>query len=610
MSKLILVVIAFLVGVSVTVIFYQNYLIDDYSIVHIPTLSFVDGGVYSGAVNDSGLAEGTGSMKWPNGSYYKGEFRNGMFHGKGKFVHTTGFIHEGDFVKGVPDGNARLSYTNSTIYEGSVKNGLLEGQGKMTYTDGSYYEGEFKHDVISGLGKWVKPNSYVYTGEVEDGSYHGKGEIVYENGNKYVGEFEKGELHGQGVYESKDGKVYSGQFSEGSFSGTGTVSDGDNGSHVGSFKDWRPEGQGVAVDKKGNQRKGNFENGYLNGKGIYIGKNGVYYEGKFEHGKYSGSGKLVDQDGNIYEGEFKYGSKHGKGTFTYKEVLDGIKTFNGRWRYDSLIEGDEQLKIYPSEEIAEFSLYNQISLLEKALDRVISGDKNQIELYTLGVAPYGSQEVFRREINFIEDYFNRVYKNKNYSVYLSNSRRAINDRPLATLTSLERSIEKIGDMMNKDQDILFLYITSHGSKDKEISFNQKGLTLPDLTAEKLNDMLEKSGIKWKVVVLSACYSGGFIDAIKDDYSIILTASAADKRSFGCDDNNQFTYFGAAFFKEGLPASTSFVDAFEKARNLIEKWEDEKDYEHSNPQIHKPQSAVNYLQKWRESQSEQQLTVRN
>ena len=65
--------------------------------------------------------------------------------------------------------------------------------------------------------------------------------------------------------------------------------------------------------------------------------------------------------------------------------------------------------------------------------------------------------------------------------------------------------------MDKDQDILFLYLTTHGSADHVLSFDQSGMDLPDLSADELGQVLDDSGIKWKVVVLSACYSGGFID---------------------------------------------------------------------------------------------------
>ena len=43
--------------------------------------------------------------------------------------------------------------------------------------------------------------------------------------------------------------------------------------------------------------------------------------------------------------------------------------------------------------------------------------------------------------------------------------------------------------------------------------------------------------------------------------MVITAARADRTSFGCADENDFTYFGRAFFNEALPASGSFFEAF-------------------------------------------------
>ncbi len=151
--------------------------------------------------------------------------------------------------------------------------------------------------------------------------------------------------------------------------------------------------------------------------------------------------------------------------------------------------------------------------------------------------------------------------------------------------------------MNPDEDILFLYITSHGSADQTIAFDQPGLSLTDLEADHLRSLLDEAAIKWRVIVLSACYSGGFIDSLKNDNTLIMTAAAADKTSFGCADNRDFTYFGEAFFKESLPQSDDFVDAFSKAQALIKEWEAREEKAHSDPQIARGEAILEQLKKW-------------
>ena len=153
--------------------------------------------------------------------------------------------------------------------------------------------------------------------------------------------------------------------------------------------------------------------------------------------------------------------------------------------------------------------------------------------------------------------------------------------------------------MDREQDILFLFMTSHGSATHELSLAQNGIDLQDLPAGELAAMLKESGIRWKVVVVSACYSGGFIDSLQDERSLIITAARRDRRSFGCADENDFTYFGRAYFKEALPSSRSFQDAFVRADALVAAWEkkDQPKEERSLPQLHSTAAINQQLQRW-------------
>ncbi|MBP0661851.1 hypothetical protein J8J07_23315, partial [Mycobacterium tuberculosis] len=78
------------------------------------------------------------------------------------------------------------------------------------------------------------------------------------------------------------------------------------------------------------------------------------------------------------------------------------------------------------------------------------------------------------------------------------------------------------------------------------------LALDNVDAKWLRQSLDKSGIKWRVIVVSACYSGSFINGLKSPETLVITASAANKSSFGCSNEAEYTYFGQAFFAESLP----------------------------------------------------------
>jgi len=126
-----------------------------------------------------------------------------------------------------------------------------------------------------------------------------------------------------------------------------------------------------------------------------------------------------------------------------------------------------------------------------------------------------------------------------------------------------------------------------------------------LPARELRNLLRESRIRWKVVLISACYSGGFVDALKDEHTLVITAARHDRASFGCADENDFTYFGRAFFKESLPRARSFEDAFGMATTLVREWEN-KDAKaegkagedlYSYPQIHSPEPIRRHLRRW-------------
>jgi hypothetical protein len=85
-------------------------------------------------------------------------------------------------------------------------------------------------------------------------------------------------------------------------------------------------------------------------------------------------------------------------------------------------------------------------------------------------------------------------------------------------------------------------------------------------------MLQDAGIKWRVVVVSACYSGGYIEPLRDDNSLVITAAAPDRSSFGCEAGRDFTYFGQAYFRDALEKTHSFAQAFELAKEIVGKQE--------------------------------------
>jgi hypothetical protein len=152
----------------------------------------------------------------------------------------------------------------------------------------------------------------------------------------------------------------------------------------------------------------------------------------------------------------------------------------------------------------------------------------------------------------------------------------------ATGEALASTLQAAAKKMNGENDILFLILASHGSRDGlAVTAGQLAETL---TPSNLADMLDRTGVRYKVVIISACYSGVFIPRLANADTLVITAADANHASFGCEDKAKWTYFGDAFFNVALRQAKSLKDAFLFARSLVLKRELRQGFEPSHPQI--------------------------
>ena len=150
----------------------------------------------------------------------------------------------------------------------------------------------------------------------------------------------------------------------------------------------------------------------------------------------------------------------------------------------------------------------------------------------------------------------------------------------ATVQTLAATLQAEAKKMNGESDILFLILTSHGSRDGLAV--TAGRVMETLQPSNLAEMLERTGIRYKVVIISACYSGVFIPRIADADTLVITAADAQHPSFGCQDKAKWTYFGDAFFNVALRQAKSLKEAFVIARTFVRKRELREHFEPSNP----------------------------
>lgn len=206
------------------------------------------------------------------------------------------------------------------------------------------------------------------------------------------------------------------------------------------------------------------------------------------------------------------------------------------------------------------------------------------DLYFLGFAPYGDQDVFLREVRDFRALFDERFDTAGRSLNLINNPATVGQVPLASVSNLRAALRSLGERMDVEEDLLFLYVTSHGSRNHRVAVTLGRLGLNHLSPQALRAALDESGIRWRVIVIQACFSGGFIEALRDERTLVITAAQHDRQSFGCDDSREYSYFGEAFFERQLRVERSFYSAYTGATELIAEWEAAEGYEPSNPQI--------------------------
>ncbi len=234
---------------------------------------------------------------------------------------------------------------------------------------------------------------------------------------------------------------------------------------------------------------------------------------------------------------------------------------------------------------AESTYYAQGRLLWDTLEQLEPERPGVSDLYFVGFANFAHQDVFRKEIELARSLMDERFDTRGRSMMLINNAATVEQVPLANRPNLARALKVIGERIDPDEDVLFLFLTSHGSRDGELAARFWPLNPNNLSSSDLKQVLDASGIRWRILVISACYSGTFIEPLKDEYSLILTASRKDRNSFGCSNDRDLTYFGEHFFARELGNGKPLLEAFEAARNTLAEREKEEGYTPSEPQMH-------------------------
>jgi hypothetical protein len=239
----------------------------------------------------------------------------------------------------------------------------------------------------------------------------------------------------------------------------------------------------------------------------------------------------------------------------------------------------------------------QPALMDEAVARLAPQTKGRTDIYAIGIAGWAEQDVFVKELDGALASAARSLPIADRIMRLVNHVDTVGQTPVATRNNFAAAVHAMARVMDRDEDVLLLFLTSHGSPDG-FALRLPGLISTGLTPADLASVLDREGIKNRIVVVSACYAGVFIKPLANDDTIVLTAADEKSTSFGCSNEREWTYFGDAFFNRSLRPDASIEEAFLDARMLIGQWEARDGLHASNPQAHFGRSLTGKLERLR------------
>ncbi len=243
----------------------------------------------------------------------------------------------------------------------------------------------------------------------------------------------------------------------------------------------------------------------------------------------------------------------------------------------------------------------QLALLDAALARLPPQRPGVTDLYVLGVAGDADEDVFRNEVAYLRQLSARRWNAAGRMLALANQPAPLASEgalPLATYESIGYALDGLGRVLDPREDVLFVYLSSHGLDDSSVYLH----TGPDqedyLAPEDLAQLLDEAKIGNAVIVVSACYSGGFVPVLKAPDRMVITAARRDRPSFGCGNSDSATWFGRAFLVEALNATDDFAAAYGMARDTVRRREKQEGERPSHPQFAVGAAIAPVLARWR------------
>jgi Peptidase C13 family len=154
----------------------------------------------------------------------------------------------------------------------------------------------------------------------------------------------------------------------------------------------------------------------------------------------------------------------------------------------------------------------------------------------------------------------------------------------------ENLLRRIASLPAQPGDRCLVFLTSHGEHDAGLWLARSDRALhPEELAQALS---RGCAAVPTVVIVSACYSGGFAaGAMAKPNRVILTASRRDRPSFGCQAERTYTFFDGCLLG-ALPKAVDWKRVFAAAKGCVARQEHARGEPPSEPQAYFGAAAAN------------------
>ena len=170
--------------------------------------------------------------------------------------------------------------------------------------------------------------------------------------------------------------------------------------------------------------------------------------------------------------------------------------------------------------------------LDRALRALGPQRAGAVDAYVVSIA-LDSDPVFGREARVAGDVLARRYGAAGRTIVLAGTDgTAPSALPRGTPGTLAIALARVAELMDENEDALILYTTSHGAPFG-LYYNDADNGFGAVSPNRLRSMLDGLGIRNRLLILSACYSGVFVPVLRSDTTAIITAASHDRTSFGC-----------------------------------------------------------------------------